>query len=128
MPSHHPIQTDAAPAAIGPYSQAVTTSTGDVYVSGCIGLAPDTMTLATPGVAAEAEQTLRNLEQVLKAAGSGLERVVKVTVLLVDMDDFSRVNEVYAKFFHRNQPARACFAVKALPKGARIEMDAIAYQ
>ena len=122
-----PIATDAAPAAIGPYSQAM--KVGDlVFCSGQIALpAGEGGVLVGDGdVEAEARQALANLEAVLKAAGSSMERVIKTTVYLVDMGDFPRVNAVYQEAFGEHRPARACVAVAQLPKSARVEIDAIA--
>jgi len=121
-----PIATDAAPAAIGPYSQAIRAG-GWLHCSGQIALAPGGAELVGAGdVAAEARQALTNLRAVLEAGGAGLDRVVKATVYLVDMADFPRVNAVYEEFFADHRPARACVAVAALPKGARVEVDAVA--
>lgn len=119
------VHTDQAPAAIGPYSQAVVS--GDIiYTSGQIGLVPDTGELAAGGVAAEAEQVLANLQQVLVAAGSSFEQVVKTTIYLTDLTKFGVVNDVYARFFAHNPPARSTVGVRALPRGAAVEIDAIA--
>lgn len=120
------VQTDKAPAAIGPYSQAI--AIGQlVYTSGQIGLDPATGQLVTGGVAIETERVLQNLSQVLAAAGSSLEHVVKTTIFLTEMSDFAVVNEVYAKFFSGGvTPARSTVAVKALPRGAVVEIEAVA--
>lgn len=119
------VRTDGAPAPVGPYSQAV--ASGElVFSSGQIGLDPKTGKMADAGVEAEAEQVFRNLAAVLEAAGSGMDRALKVTVFLTDMADFGRVNEVYARHFQEPFPARSCFAVAALPKGARVEVEAVA--
>lgn len=119
------IATDNAPAAIGPYSQAV--RAGDlVFCSGQIALDPGTGELQTADVAAETDQVMRNLRAVLEAADSGLERVVKTTIYLTDLGDFSVVNEAYAAFFAGTPPARATIQVAALPLGARVEIDAVA--
>jgi 2-iminobutanoate/2-iminopropanoate deaminase len=120
------IRTDAAPAAIGPYSQAIVA--GDlVFCSGQIPLDPATGDMVGETAAAQAEQVLRNLEAVLAAAGASFGHVVKATIFLVDMADFTAVNEVYARAFGGGDPpARACVAVRALPKGARVEIEAIA--
>lgn len=119
------VQTEGAPAPVGPYSQAV--AFGDlVFSSGQIGLDPVTGKMADASVEEEAEQVFRNLAAVLEAAGSGMDRAVKVTVFLTDMGDFGRVNEVYARHFKEPFPARSCFAVAALPKGARVEVEAVA--
>ncbi|MDU0347365.1 Rid family detoxifying hydrolase [Actinomyces sp. MRS3W] len=124
------IATAAAPAAVGPYSQAV--STGDtsgatVYISGQVPLDPATGTLVDGGIQAQAEQALKNVGAILAAAGLGYEHVVKTTVLLADIADFAAVNEVYARFFDGGVlPARAAFGVAALPLGAGVEIEAIA--
>lgn len=120
------VHSDDAPAAVGAYSQAV--RTGDlVFVSGQLPLDPATGALAGPGVRDEAVQSLRNAAAVLAAAGSGVDRVVKTTVLLTDIDDFAVVNEAYAEVFSGGVlPARAAYAVAALPKGARVEIEMVA--
>lgn len=120
-----PVATDAAPSAIGPYSQAV--RFGDtVWTSGQIALHPDTGEMVDDDVTAEARQVLRNLQAVLEAAGTGLDRALRCTVYLLTMDDFAAVNEVYAEWFGDTPPARACVAVAQLPKGARVEIDCVA--
>ena len=119
------IRTDRAPQAIGPYSQALA-SHGLVFLSGQIGLDPATGALVTGGTAAEAEQVLRNLQAVLAAAGLGFEHVVRTTIYLVDLADFAAVNDVYQRYMREPYPARATVGVAALPRGARIEIDAIA--
>jgi 2-iminobutanoate/2-iminopropanoate deaminase len=118
------VQTDAAPQAIGPYSQAIRAG-GFVFTAGQVGADPQTGILAE-GVAAQADQALRNLAAVLQAAGTGLERVVKTTIFLVDMDDFAAVNEVYASHLSPPFPARSTIAVQALPKGAQVEIEMVA--
>jgi len=118
------VETNAAPSAIGPYSQGIRTDRL-VYSAGQVGADPATGMLLD-GVAAQAEQALRNLAAVLDAAGTGLERVVKTTVFLVDMGDFAAVNEVYARHFTTPYPARTTVAVTALPKGALVEIEVIA--
>ena len=120
-----PIATAAAPQAIGPYSQAVQ-SRPWLFLSGQIGLDPSTGALVTGGVAAETERVLENLRAVLAAAGAGLDDVVRTTIYLIDLNDFGTVNEVYARFFRAPFPARATVGVAALPRGARVEIDAIA--
>lgn len=120
-----PISTDRAPAAIGPYSQAVEQG-GVVYCSGQIGLDPASGQLVAGGTAAEAERVLQNLQAVLAAAGVGFANVVKVTIYLVDLADFATVNDIYARFVETPYPARATVGVAALPRGARVEIDAIA--
>jgi 2-iminobutanoate/2-iminopropanoate deaminase len=119
------IHTDKAPQAIGPYSQAVRTE-NMVYTAGQIGLDPATMEIVSGGVEAETRQVLNNLKQVLEAANSGLNYVVKTTVFLRDMADFPKMNAVYAEFFPENPPARSTVAVAALPKGVAVEIEAIA--
>jgi len=119
------IQTENAPKAIGPYSQAVVAD-GWVFASGQIALDPKTGTLVAGDAAAQAERVLQNLKAVLAASGAGLERVVKTTIYLKDIADFSAVNEVYARFFSKPYPARATVQVAALPKDALVEIDAIA--
>ena len=119
------IRTDRAPQAIGPYSQALA-SHGLVFLSGQIGLDPATGALVTGGTAAEAEQVLRNLQAVLAAAGLGFEHVVRTTIYLVDLADFAAVNDVYQRYVREPYPARATVGVAALPRGARVEIDAIA--
>jgi len=119
------VATPAAPAAIGPYSQAVVTG-GFVFTAGQIALVPDTMQLAQGDIGVETTQVFANLKAVLQAAGSGLDRVVRTTVFLADMADFPAMNEVYAREFGDNRPARSTVAVKTLPKNARVEIDLIA--
>jgi len=118
------IATEAAPAAIGAYSQAV--RAGDaVYLSGQIPLDPATMELVTGDIEQEIRRVLENLAAVAQAAGGGLDDVVKLTVFLVDLGHFAAVNTVMAEYFQAPYPARAAIGVAALPKGARIEMDAV---
>jgi len=119
------VSTDKAPAAVGPYSQAIK-SGAHVYVSGCIGLVPGTKNLAGDDTVSQTEQVMKNMSAILEAAGSSFDKVVKTTILLADMGDFAAVNEVYAKYFPKRKPARATFAVKALPLGAKVEMECIA--
>jgi len=119
------VATEAAPAAIGPYSQAVITG-NLVYTAGQIALDPKTMDMVGDNTAAQTEQVLTNLRAVLEAAGSGLDRVVKTTVYLADMRDFAAMNEVYARHFGDHRPARAAVQAAALPKGGRVEIDAVA--
>ncbi len=119
------ILTNKAPEPIGPYSQAI--RTGDhLFCSGMIALDPESGELVGSDAATQAEQALKNLGAVLAAAHMTYANVVKTTVFLVDMDDFSAVNTVYAKYFDANKPARSTVAVAGLPKGARVEVDAIA--
>lgn len=118
------VQTDAAPAAIGPYSQAIRAGRL-VFTAGQVGADPQTGALAN-GVAAQADRAMGNLAAVLAAAGSGLERVVKTVIFLVNMDDFVTVNEVYARHLAAPYPARSTVAVSALPKGALVEIEVVA--
>lgn len=119
------ISSRKAPAAIGPYSQG--TRTGNLlFLSGQIPLDPATGQLVAGDITAQTERVLKNLAAILEAAGSGLERVLKTTVYLKDLGDFSAMNEVYAKFFGGNPPARATVEVSRLPKDAAIEIDLIA--
>ncbi|XP_035680064.1 2-iminobutanoate/2-iminopropanoate deaminase-like [Branchiostoma floridae] len=119
------ISTAKAPAAIGPYSQAVVV--GDtMYISGQIGMDPASGNLVSGGVVPEAEQALKNMGSILEAANIDYSHVVKATVLLADINDFAAVNEVYKKYFPANPPARAAFQVAALPKNGRVEIEAIA--
>lgn len=119
------ITTQNAPAAIGPYSQAIV-SNGTVYVSGQLPIDPATGEFAEGGIDAQARQSLTNISNILQAEGLTMANVVKVTVLLADISDFAAVNEVYKEFFEAPFPARSAFAVSALPKGGRIEIEAIA--
>ena len=118
------VQTDAAPAAIGPYSQAIRVG-GFVFTAGQVGAEPSDGVLAD-GVAAQADRALRNLAAVLAESGSSFDRVVKTTIFLTDMGDFQAVNEVYARHLAPPFPARSTIAVKALPKGALVEIEMIA--
>jgi len=120
------VQTDKAPSAIGPYSQAVVAN-GIVYTSGQIALTPvGGDELLGEDVVVQAVRVMKNLEAVLVEAGSSLDGVLKTTIFLANMDDFSIVNEVYAEAFGSHKPARATVAVKTLPKNALVEIDAIA--
>ena len=121
-----PIQTDKAPAAIGPYSQAIDSGTGLVFVSGQLPIDPATGAFPEGGVQAQTRQSLTNAKAILEAAGLGLQNVVKTTVFLADMGDFAAMNEIYAQFFAAPFPARSAVAVKTLPKGALVEIDVIA--
>lgn len=113
-----------APAAIGPYSQAVIAG-GFVFISGQIALAPQTGLLVTGGVREQTRQVISNLKEVLAAAGCDIKSVIKTTCFLTDMENFAAFNEVYAEHFTQN-PARSCVAVRALPKGALVEIEAVA--
>jgi 2-iminobutanoate/2-iminopropanoate deaminase len=119
------IETDRAPRAIGPYSQAVAAG-GLVYLSGQVALDPGTGELVGGGIEAQAARALENLGAVLSAAGSGFDRVLKTTVYLIDLSDFAAMNGVYERYFGRSRPARATVQVAGLPKGAKVEIDAIA--
>ena len=119
------IHTPNAPAAIGPYSQAV--QIGDLlFVSGQLPIDPATGSFAGEDISAQTRQSLTNVKAILEEAGYGLSDVVKTTVLLANMGDFAAMNAVYAEFFTENCPARAAFAVKELPKGALVEIEAVA--
>jgi 2-iminobutanoate/2-iminopropanoate deaminase len=121
----HIVQTDQAPAAIGPYSQAI--RIGDLlYTSGQIALDPESGKFLFGEIEEETEQTIKNISAILKADGLNLENVIKTTVYLSDLKNFDRMNQVYEKYFSKNKPARACVQVAALPKAAKIEIDAIA--
>jgi 2-iminobutanoate/2-iminopropanoate deaminase len=119
------IQTENAPAAIGPYSQAIKAG-GFVFASGQIPTDPQTGQFVAGGIAEQTEQVLKNLRAVLEAAGSSLDQVVKTTVFLADMKEFSGMNEVYARFFPEPPPARATVAVAGLPRDARVEIEVVA--
>ncbi|RJP54019.1 MAG: RidA family protein [Anaerolineaceae bacterium] len=119
------VQTDKAPKAIGPYSQAIGTDKM-VFTAGQIALDPVTGELIAGGVEEQTRQVLNNLRNVLEAAGSSLEHVVKTTVFLQEMGDFPKMNAVYAEYFGENPPARSTVAVAALPKGGLVEIEAIA--
>ncbi len=119
------VTTEGAPPAIGPYSQAVIVD-GTVYTAGQIALDPKTGDVVGKTTAEQTERVLKNLTAVLEGAGSGLGLVVKTTVYLVDMADFPAMNEVYAKHFAAHKPARSTIQAAALPKGVRVEIDAIA--
>lgn len=119
------ITSPAAPAALGPYSQAIKAG-NTLYISGQLGLDPVTGQFAKEDAAGQARQSLANLCAILKEAGATPANVVKTTVFLVDMNDFGPVNEVYAEVFKDQPPARSCFAVAALPKGGKVEIEAIA--
>ena len=121
-----PIHTEKAPAAIGPYSQAVGSGAGLVFVSGQLPIDPATGAFPEGGVAEQTRQSLTNARAILQAAGLDLGNVVKTTVFLADMADFGAMNEVYAQFFAAPFPARSAVAVKDLPKGARVEIECIA--
>jgi 2-iminobutanoate/2-iminopropanoate deaminase len=119
------VHSDGAPAAIGPYSQAIV-SGGFVFTAGQIALDPKSGEFVAGDVAAQTQRVLENLAAVLKAGGSSLKHVVKTTVYLADIADFAKMNEVYARHFSEPFPARSTVQAAALPKGARVEIDAIA--
>ena len=120
------IQTTQAPSAIGPYSQAI--RIGEfLYTSGQIALNPENMEMMNGAIEEETEWVLKNLEAILKADGMSLAHVIKTTVYLTDLREFARVNQVYENFFGETKPARACVQVAALPKGAKVEIEAIAH-
>lgn len=125
MKTLNTVATDKAPKAIGPYSQAIVTD-DTVYTAGQVALDPKTGELVGTAVAEQTEQVFRNLTAVLAAAGSSLGQVVKTTVYLADMADFAAMNEVYARHFGGHRPARSTVQAAGLPKGARVEIDAIA--
>ena len=119
------IATDKAPAAIGPYSQAV--KVGNLlFTSGMIPIDPATNTLVEGGIEVQAERALQNVKALLEASGSSMDKVVKTVVFIKNMDDFAKVNEIYAKYFTADFPARSCVEVARLPKDVLIEMEAIA--
>ena len=121
------IFSNNAPAAIGPYSQAI--CTGDtIYVSGQLGLDPESGSFAADEIKVQTRQSLQNIEAILREAGFEMRDVVKTTVLLKDMGEFTAMNEVYAEFFAEPYPARAAFQVAALPKGGRVEIEAVAHK
>lgn len=119
------IQTDHAPKAVGPYSQAV--KTGNLlFISGQIPFVPETMTLVSEDVKEQTAQCLKNLKGILEAEGLDFSHVVKVGVFIKNMDDFGAINEVYSEYFADNKPARACVEVARLPKDVQVEIEAIA--
>ena len=119
------IKTEKAPAAVGPYSQAVEIN-GTLYVSGQVPLIPGSGSVVEGGIKEQTEQVMKNIGKILEAAGYGYEHVVKSTCLLSDMAHFKAMNEVYAAYYPENQPARAAFAVKELPLGVLVEIETIA--
>lgn len=121
------VSTIHAPAAIGPYNQAVIFDQL-IFCSGQIGIDPDSGELAGPDTSIQMEQVMKNLAAVLKSAGSDWENVIKCTIYLEDMSDFSIMNAIYAKYFPTEPPAREAVAVKALPKGAKVEVSCIAHR
>jgi 2-iminobutanoate/2-iminopropanoate deaminase len=121
----HVVQTDKAPKAIGPYSQAIIYN-GIAYVSGQIPLDPATGQVVEGGIAEQTERVMRNLQGVLEAAGSSWKQVLKTTVFLTDMAEFPRMNEVYAMYFPEQPPARATVQAAGLPRGVRVEIECVA--
>jgi len=119
------INTTKAPAAIGPYSQAVKAG-NTIYISGQLGMVPATGQFIEGGVVPQTRQALQNMGEILKEAGAAYSDVVKTTVLLADMNDFAEVNKVYSEFFSASVPARAAYQVAALPRAGRVEIEAIA--
>ncbi len=119
------IHTDKAPKAIGPYSQAVKAG-NMLFVSGQVPFNPETMEIVEGGVKEQTAQSLRNVEAILKEAGLDFSNVVKSTVFIKDMNEFTQINEVYSEFFKENKPARACVEVARLPRDARVEIEVIA--
>ena len=120
-----PVHTESAPAAIGPYSQAVVHG-GLAWCSGQVALDPAKMELVGDDVASQAERVMQNLRAVLEACDTGVERILRATIYLVDMADFQAVNAVYERHLGDHRPARACVAVRQLPKGALVEIDCVA--
>ncbi len=130
MSEHHAVHTDRAPAALGPYSQAVAVPVGGrslLFLAGQIPLDPATGALVDGTLEEQVRRVMDNLGAVLEAAGSGFDRVVKTTIFLADLGDFAEVNRVYGDYFPASPPARSTVQVARLPKGVRLEIDAIAY-
>lgn len=119
------ISTDRAPAAIGPYSQALKVG-GAVYTSGQIPISPETGEIVGGGIEEQAKQVLENLKAVLEASGTGLDNVIKTTVFIKEMSDFAKINKIYGEYFQAPFPARSCVEVARLPKDVAIEIEAIA--
>lgn len=120
------LSTSKAPAAIGPYSQAVRVG-NMIYTSGMLPLVPETMKFVEGDVQSQTRQALENIKALLESAGSSLDNVVKTTVFIKNMNDFPRINDVYAEYFKSKQPARSCVEVARLPKDALLEIEVIAY-
>jgi 2-iminobutanoate/2-iminopropanoate deaminase len=121
------VKTSEAPSAIGPYSQAIKTSAGKmIFTAGQIALDPATGRLVEGDVTAQTRQVLENIKAIIEAAGAKLEHVVKTTVFMVDLADFAAMNEVYGKYFSSNPPARSTVEVRALPRAAKVEIEAVA--
>ncbi|KAK3127160.1 hypothetical protein QOZ80_7AG0569190 [Eleusine coracana subsp. coracana] len=119
------VQTDKAPAALGPYSQAIKAN-NLVFVSGVLGLNPETGSFVSEDVEGQTEQVMKNMGEILKASGASYSSVVKTTIMLADLQDFKKVNEIYGKYFRAPAPARSTYQVAALPLNARIEIECIA--
>ena len=119
------IVTRNAPAPVGPYSQAVKAK-GLLFTAGQIGINSSTGIMVQDSIESETRQVLENLKAILEEGGSSLEKVLKVTVFIINMDDFTRINTIYGQYFTSQAPARSCVEVRALPKGARIEIEALA--
>uniref|UniRef100_A0A0E0EBZ2 Uncharacterized protein n=1 Tax=Oryza meridionalis TaxID=40149 RepID=A0A0E0EBZ2_9ORYZ len=119
------VQTEKAPAALGPYSQAIKAN-NMVFVSGVLGLNPETGKFVSESVEDQTEQVMKNMGEILKASGASYSSVVKTTIMLADLQDFKKVNEIYAKYFPAPAPARSTYQVAALPLNARIEIECIA--
>uniref|UniRef100_J3MLB7 Uncharacterized protein n=1 Tax=Oryza brachyantha TaxID=4533 RepID=J3MLB7_ORYBR len=119
------VQTEKAPAALGPYSQAIKAN-NMVFVSGVLGLNPETGKFVSESVEEQTEQVMKNMGEILKASGASYSSVVKTTIMLADLQDFKKVNEIYAKYFPAPAPARSTYQVAALPLNARIEIECIA--
>ena len=122
---HQVIHTDNAPAAIGPYSQAIKAG-NMLFVSGQVPFVPETMEIVEGDVQAQTRQSLTNVQAILKEAGADFSDVVKTTVFIKDMNEFAQINEVYGEFFGENKPARACVEVARLPKDVKVEIELIA--
>ncbi|XP_054773013.1 2-iminobutanoate/2-iminopropanoate deaminase-like isoform X1 [Lytechinus pictus] len=119
------VKVSTAPSAIGPYSQAVIAG-NTMYLSGQIGLIPDTKKMIEGGIEAETEQAMKNMGEVLKSQGLSYNNVVKTTVLMADLNDFQKMNAIYAKYFPKNFPARAAYQVARIPLDGRVEIEAVA--
>jgi 2-iminobutanoate/2-iminopropanoate deaminase len=121
------INTDAAPKAIGPYSQAIMVD-GFLYTSGQIAIDPATGEFVEGGIEAQTERVLENIKAILKAAGMDLSNVIKATLFVTNMGNFAKINEIYGRYFKDNPPARSLVEVKSLPKGALIEIEVVAHK
>lgn len=131
MPEHRAIHTDDAPAALGPYSQAIALPVGDrtlIFAAGQIPIDPESGELVQGPAEAQVQRVMQNLAAVLREAGSGLDRVVKTTIYLADLDDFEEVNRAYGGWFDAAPPARATVEVARLPKGVAVEIEVVAYR